>query len=258
MAPSADGIEERDSFRVPQTPFTEDHSMSIDKIFEASGSPTFDKLENFPKYVRRQKIARFLCQFEIFKRQLNVKGSIVECGVHNGGGLMSWAHFSATLEPYNYHREIIGFDTFEGFPDVAAQDGAGENAKKGAFSVGYDSHAEISSCIAEFDKNRFINEKRKVSLVKGDANLTIPKYLADNQHMLVSLLYLDFDIYQPTVTALKTLLPRIPKGGIIAFDEAHNPDWPGETLALLEHLDIKQHKLECIDYEPNISFIQLS
>jgi hypothetical protein len=84
MAPSADGIEERDSFRVPQTPFTEDHSMSIDKIFEASGSPTFDKLENFPKYVRRQKIARFLCQFEIFKRQLNVKGSIVECGVHNG------------------------------------------------------------------------------------------------------------------------------------------------------------------------------
>jgi hypothetical protein len=232
--------------------------MSVDKIFEDSNCPTFEKLENFSKYVRRQKIARFICQYEIFKRQIDVKGSIVECGVHNGGGLMSWAHFSTILEPYNYHREIVGFDTFEGFPDVASQDGSGENARKGAFSVSYDSYDEITSCISEFDKNRFINEKRKVSLVKGDANLTIPKYLNENQHLLVSLLYLDFDIYQPTVTALKHLLPRIPKGGIIAFDEAHNPNWPGETIALLEQLDIKQHKLECIEFEPNISFIQLS
>ena len=75
--------------------------------------------------------------------------------------------------------------------------------------------------------------------------------------MLISLLYLDFDIYKPTVTALQTLLPRIPKGGIIAFDEAHNPDWPGETMAMLENLDIKRHRLECFEYEPNISFIQL-
>ena len=153
------------------------------------------------------------------------------------GGLMSWAHFSTILEPYNYHREIIGFDTFEGFPDIAKQDGSGENARKGAFSVSYDSFSEITSCISEFDENRFINEKRKISLVKGDANSTIPKYLSANQHLLVSLLYLDFDIYQPTVTALKHLLPRISKGGIIAFDEAHNPDWPGETIALLEQLD---------------------
>jgi len=75
--------------------------------------------------------------------------------------------------------------------------------------------------------------------------------------LLVSLLYLDFDIYEPTVTALTQLLPRIPKGGIVAFDEVNNPHWPGETLALLESLQLRQHKLESLEYEPNISFIQL-
>ncbi len=99
--------------------------MSIDTLFDNSGCPTFDKLRNFTKYVRRQDIARFLCRFEIFKRQLEVKGSIVECGVHHGGGVMTWAQISATLEPYNYHRKIIGFDTFAGFPGSPPRMAAG-------------------------------------------------------------------------------------------------------------------------------------
>jgi len=231
--------------------------MSIDSLFNDSPCATFDKLRNFPKYVRRQDIARFLCRFEIFKRQLRVKGSVVECGVHHGGGLMTWAHFSATLEPYNYHRKIIGFDTFEGFPSVAPQDGRSEHALAGAFGEPYDIGTELSASILEFDGNRFLNQKQKIELVKGDANETIPRYLVDNEHLLISLLYLDFDIYRPTVTALSHLLPRIPKGGIVAFDEVNNPDWPGETLALLESLDLKRQRLECLEYEPNISFIQI-
>ena len=231
--------------------------MSVDTLFQESACPIFDKLRNFPKYVRRQDIARFLCHYEIFKRQLHIKGSIVECGVHHGGGIMSWAQFSVTLEPYNYHRKIIGFDTFQGFPSIATQDGSGEHAHVGAFGEGYDTHTELSLSIAEFDSNRFINQKQKIELVRGDANLTIPRYLADNPHLLVSLLYLDFDIYEPTVTALTQLLPRIPKGGIVAFDEVNNPHWPGETLALLESLQLRQHQLESLEYEPNISFIQL-
>jgi hypothetical protein len=231
--------------------------MSVDSLFDGSPCPTLDKLNNFPKYVRRQEVARFLCRYEIFKRQLHVKGSVVECGVHHGGGLMTWAQISATLEPYNYHRKIIGFDTFEGFPGVAAQDGRGENVRVGAFGEGYDIEEELKRAVGEFDSNRFISQKQKVELIRGDANHTIPQYLASNQHLLISLLYLDFDIYQPTVAALTHLLPRVPKGGIVAFDEVNNPDWPGETIALMEHLELGRHRLECLEFEPNISFIQL-
>jgi hypothetical protein len=230
--------------------------MSVDTLFDQSKCSTSDKLGNFPKYVRRHEIARFLCRYEIFKRQLNVKGSIVECGVHHGGGVMTWAHFSATLEPYNYHRKIIGFDTFQGFPTVATEDGGNELAHVGSLRVDYDVQEELTRSIMEYDSNRFINHKQKIELVAGDACKTIPQYLTENRHLLVSLLYLDFDLYEPTVAALTHFLPRIPKGGVIAFDEVNNPIWPGETLALLEKLDLRHHKLECFEFEPNISFIQ--
>ena len=70
-------------------------------------------------------------------------------------------------------------------------------------------------------------------------------------------MYLDFDIYEPTISALKHFLPRMGKGSIIAFDEVNNKDWPGETMAMLESLSINNYKIESFPYEPNISFIQL-
>ena len=74
-------------------------------MFEKSKCPTDKKLKNFSKYVKRQHIARFMVQYEIFKRQLNIMGSIVECGVHHGGGVMAWAKISSILEPYNYKKK---------------------------------------------------------------------------------------------------------------------------------------------------------
>jgi len=226
-------------------------------IFEESKCPTNAKIANFSKYVRRQSIARFIALYEIFRRQIKIKGSVVECGVHHGGGLMAWAKLSATLEPYNYHRKIIGFDTFSGFPEVSEIDLRNPNTKEGMFSEEYDVYGELSEVIKEFDENRFINQIQKVELVQGDASITIPKYIEDNPHLIISLLFLDFDIYKPTTVALGNLLPRMPKGAIIAFDEINNVDWPGETLAMLEKFDLNLKQLECFEFEPNISFIQL-
>lgn len=225
--------------------------------FTESACPPDTKIEHFSKYVRRQTVARFLAQYEIFKLTLGVKGSVVECGVHHGSGLMAWAKLSSTLEPYNYRRKIIGFDTFEGFPAVHERDGKAPNVHTGAFKEDYDTFAELQTCVAEYDANRFINNIGKVELVRGDAIKTIPEYVAANQHLLISLLYLDFDIYEPTVAALTHLVSRIPKGGIIAFDEINNANWPGETRALLEKLDLSQYAVQCFAFEPNIAYIQL-
>lgn len=227
-------------------------------VFDESECSAELKISNFAKYVRRQNIARFLVQEELFRMQLNVKGSVVECGVHHGGGVMAWAKLSSTLEPYNYHRKIVGFDTFEGFPSVSDLDTKKHpDVKKGMFAVEYDVFSELEKCIQEYDDNRFLGEIKKIQLVKGDANETIPKFIMDNPHFLISLLYLDFDIMEPTKTALENFLPRMPKGSILAFDELNNVDWPGETIAFLETMEIRHNALKCFEFEPNISYIRL-
>ena len=92
------------------------------QYFKNSKSSSSSKLENFTKYVRRQNLSKLLVRHELFKLQSNIKGSIIECGVHEGGGLMTWAHLSAIMEPHNYSRKIIGFDTFKGFPGLSPKD----------------------------------------------------------------------------------------------------------------------------------------
>ena len=98
-----------------------DTGRSIERIFLRCSDPIEVKLENFPKYVRRQHLKRFLALYEIFKLAMPVKGSIIECGVFRGFGLMSWAKLSTMLEPENLTRRIYGFDTFDGFPSVGAR-----------------------------------------------------------------------------------------------------------------------------------------
>ena len=95
---------------------------NIESIFNNCNDSVEIKLENFPKYVRRNHLKRFLAMYEIFKMVLPVKGSVVECGVFKGFGVMTWAKLSTILEPENLTRRIYGFDTFSGFPSVGKKD----------------------------------------------------------------------------------------------------------------------------------------
>jgi hypothetical protein len=132
---------------------------------------------------------------------------------------------------------------------------ANNQAKTGGLSVSYDVFVELKELIAEFDQNRFLNQFEKVFLIQGDASETIPKFIDENPYLLVSLLFLDFDLYEPTKAALEYFLPRMPKGAVLAFDEINNPWWPGETAAMLEHIDIKAREIKRFPFDPNIAYI---
>src|SRR5258708_10389717 len=154
---------------------------SLESIFVNCPDRIETKLENFPKYVRRQHLKRFLAMYEVFKLALPVKGSIVECGVFKGFGVMSWAKLSAMLEPENYTRRIYAFDTFAGFPAVHAKDKTSvADVKAGGLYA--DSHDELLALIAEYDKDRFLGHIAKVQLIKGDVAETIPPFLEQNPH----------------------------------------------------------------------------
>ena len=206
--------------------------------------------DDFPMFIRRQDLVRYLSRDELFKLILNVKGSIVECGVHRGASLMLYAQLSSIYEPYAFNREIIGFDTFEGIVEADKKD-------KGHAQIGDFSDADIDllkECITLYDLNRPLSHISKVQLIKGDATQTIPEFFKENTYVIVALLYLDFDLYAPTKTALETILPRMPKGAVLAFDELNARQWTGETLALLESLGINKLKVRKFPADPYLSY----
>lgn len=229
---------------------------NIQQIFNDCPDSIEIKLQNFPKYVRRQHLKRFLALYELFKQVLPIKGSVVECGVFRGFGVMSWAKLSAILEPENLTRRVYGFDTFRGFPSVVQQDkNRFQKNRRGLFGVNHNHREELLQLLEEYDSDRFLGHINKVELIAGDIVKTVPAFIKKNQHLIISLLFIDCDLFEPTKMALEHFVPRMPRGAILAFDELDNPIWPGETVALLKTLGINSVKLQRIEWDPYISYV---
>ena len=227
------------------------------KYFENSPDSTCDKIENFAKYVPRQTLAKFLVRYEIFKKVLYVNGSIVECGVLRGGGLFTFAKLSAIFEPVNHTRKIIGFDTFKGYPSIHEKDCLSYSSHLQEGGLKADVFEDILQGIALYDMNRAVSHIPKLELVKGDINETMHKYLEENPHLVVSLLYLDVDLYEPTKVALECLLDRIPHGGIVVFDELNTKMFTGETVAVHEVLGLNKLQIERFPFDSYVSYAVL-
>jgi hypothetical protein len=105
--------------------------------------------------------------------------------------------------------------------------------------------------------NRSIGHIEKVEIIKGDINKSLPKYLRENEHLVVSLLYLDLDVYKPTKNTICKLLYRMPKGSIIVFDELNIKPWPGETLAVVDTIGIDNLRIQRFPWESLISYAVL-
>ena len=117
--------------------------------------------------------------------------------------------------------------------------------KEGAFKE--DSYDELTKLAKIHQDFRFMNSREQIELVKGDVNETIPEFLIKNKGLIISLLYLDLDLYEPTKLAIQLLWKRIPKGGIVVFDEAITRTWQGEAQALHELIGIGNCELKMIE-----------
>jgi hypothetical protein len=227
------------------------------QLIESSPFTALQKFQNACKYMPIVDTGRILAKHEIFKHVLGVPGHIIECGVFQGGGLMTWAQLSAIHEPLNHVRRIVGFDTFEGFPTISDQDRSTASALADAADFAVDNPNELTECIRLYDLYRPLGHIPRVELVKGNALETIPQYREKTPHLVVSMLYLDFDLYDATKLAIETFLPLMPRGAVIAFDQLVHAAWPGETLALVDSIGINKLKLQKFSWQPQITFAVL-
>lgn len=230
----------------------------LEEVAQQSQTSFVEKITNAAIWMPRQNLARLIVQWEIFKRVLNVQGSIVECGVCFGGGFGAWGHFLSIADPFAHHRRVIGFDTFSGFPGMSEADAKAKSglAYTGGMAAPVDE--ELKELASIHDLNRPVGHVPRLELVKGDACETIPRYVQDHPELVISLLTLDFDIAEPTRVALESFVPRMPKGAVICWDELGVADWPGETQATINHFgNLNGLRIERLPWASTICFAEI-
>jgi len=205
--------------------------------------PDHELLENLGLFLNRQTLSRILFFHDLYRKIIDVNGVIMEFGVRWGQNLALFESFRGVYEPYNHTRKIIGFDTFSGFPSVHHKDGSSEIVKKGAYSVTehYDKYLEKILDYHELESP--LSHIKKYELVKGDAILSIEKYLNEHPETIIAFAYFDFDIYEPTKKCLEAIKGHLAKGSIIGFDELNCHFFPGETLAFKEVFELSKYRI---------------
>jgi hypothetical protein len=168
--------------------------------------------------------ARLLFFDKLVGLTLDLPGDIVECGVGMGSSILMLAHIVHTR---SIPKFIWGFDSFEGFPEPSSADASLRNVKKGENC--YDKQRVLRTLHHHLNDELFF--RSKISLIKGYFENTLDIYKGP-----ISLLNLDVDLYQSYKVCLETLYPRIPRCGIITFDEYHREGdvFPGAPKAIDE------------------------
>ncbi len=234
----------------PQT--ERDGKQAFAAELRRSSIPDAELADNLGVYLTRQNLSRMLFIQELYAQILHVHGVIMEFGVRWGQNMALFANLRGIHEPFNYNRQIIGFDTFDGFPAVSPEDG--DKVAAGDYSVSDDYLAKLTAILAYHEANAPIAHKRKFALVQGDATRTLPAYLSDHPETIVSLAYFDFDIYAPTRACLEALKPHLTRGSVLAFDELNCPEFPGETIAVREVLGLSNVALRRSPHSPLTSY----
>lgn len=219
--------------------------------------PDSEILANIALFMNRSSLSQLLFVEHLYRQILPIHGIILELGVRWGRNLATMITLRNVLEPYNFSRKIVGFDSFAGFPSVSVKDGSDPTISKKALTVTKRYDRYLSSLLGSHERLGLRGHLKRFELCKGDATVTVPEYLKEHPESVIALAYFDFDLYKPTRICLEAIAPFLTKGSIIAFDEACHASFPGETIALREADILSRCCLQRLPFNGFQSFVAI-
>jgi hypothetical protein len=211
-----------------------DHWDEIQNIITDSQISLSEILVNYPAFIRRREMTRLLADYDLFRMIVDLPGSIAELGVFLGAGLFTWSKLLETFVPGDRSRKVFGFESGTGYRDFAPEDGDPTPWIEKVVGRKIAPSGYLERMIRLTNLDNLIPGVERCQLISGDIVQTAAEFAAKNQGVRLCLLFLDVNLYRPTLASLRALYPLLVPGGIVALNGYGSPPWLGETTAL-EH-----------------------
>ena len=210
-------------------------------------SDAFEHENNFYLSSDVSRLHKPIIHYELYKRTIRVPGAFAELGLFKGTSFVRFLAFRQMLEN-PAAREFVGFDTFGDFPEATldADQKMLDNylANAGNQSISVEQLGNVMS-------RKGVNQN--VRLIAGDICETVPAFIAENPGVRFSLIHLDVDLYEPSVTTMENLFPLLSPGGILILDDYGV--WEGETKAVDEAIAGTDYQLQRFPFARAPSFL---
>ena len=214
--------------------------------------PDEHKINNLGLFLKTGSLAHILFCNEAYELIKDIPGVIMEFGVWYGNNQILFENLRAIHEPFNKLRKIIGFDTFDGYPEDKKDKNDLKAMNKGyldkdIYDIG--NHTDYLKKLIEFhEDNNVLPNNKKNEIVIGKVEDTLLNYLNEYKSTVIALIYLDLALYKSTCYVLENIIPYLVKGSVIIFDEFNHPEIVGDTIAFREIFAKKN-----INYEIKLS-----
>lgn len=162
----------------------------------------------------------------------NVPGAVVEFGLYEGRWL---EYLLIEMEKLGMERRVLGFDSFEGLPELSSAD-EGMGWEKGQYSAAYEQVAARLN----------LSGRPNLTLHRGWFKDTIglPEAAIDR----VAYARVDGDLYLSAVDSLRYLSGRLSDKSILVFDDWTFDENKGETKAFFEWASSSGYSFKCLGF----------
>lgn len=190
-------------------------------------------------------VRRILGLHHGYQLAADVAGDVVECGVGRG---TSFTALLLMAQAEGRGRAVWGFDSFEGFPPPSAEDASWKARRQGDLRFGTPEQLTRAILGSQVDERFFATHAR---LVPGFFEDSLRHFTGDR----IAFLHVDVDLYHSYTTCLTALYPMVAPGGVVAFDEYHDPTYPGARRAIDEYFGARARDVRTDPYLGNRAYL---
>ena len=178
--------------------------LKINSLIKKFDFNQFELITNYGLFSGNTNLFKTLKIYELLNEVSHIKGDIIELGIHKGNTSLL---IKKILDIFKIKKKLFLLDHFKGLVNFTNNDT--KISKK--FEFKYKSKKkQVETFI------NFFNLKN-IKIINKDAT-TLRKGFFDKKQKFC-FVYLDMDLYEPTINALNSIDKHVSKGGYIIFDE---------------------------------------